>query len=174
MLAPVHMPMEHDFVLGPLLYLPVAVVAFLFLMQLAAQAGLPGARAFLARYLAASSAVKLGVLLMLVSAAIHLALIPVHSDEPVTAALFGLDGLALIVVSALAFLTPIWRSLSLLLLVATVLAYFVYLAAGLETPDAIGVFTKVVELTAIGVIVIQNPGLLRSSQYKGQRRPAIS
>jgi hypothetical protein len=95
--------------------------------------------------------------LMAVSGAVHLALISAHPDEPITALLFLGNGISYIVLS-FAFTWRWWRLAAASLLVATILGYLVYLALGFESPDQVGVATKVLELVALGLVLVPAPG----------------
>ena len=106
----------------------------------------------------ATGTVRAASVLMIVTAAVHLALIPRHlQSEPLTSALFGVDGALFI---GLAFATGWrhWRLASAALLVATILGYLVYVAGDLEGPDQVGLATKLVELTALGLVLVPAPG----------------
>lgn len=92
--------------------------------------------------------------LLLVTAAIHLALIPHHlQTEPLTSLLFAVNGVLFV---ALAFRVTWrrWRVASALLLAATILGYLVYLVAGLEGPDQVGLATKLIELLALALVLV--------------------
>ena len=148
--------MEHGSALVALLYLPIAIMILLIGLDFGDRQGYPAASRFMAGFRAAGGGTKLAALLMAMTAAVHLALIPAHSGEPVTAALFGLDGIALTAV-ALAAVAGLrhWRPAAAALLVGSSVAYVAYLVAGLETADVIGVATKLVEMGALLVIVIR-------------------
>lgn len=157
---------EHAGVVAPLLYLPVAIAAGALAVELAARAGSAGARRLRSMLLAAPPAAALAALLMAVSAVVHLAIVPAHTDEPVTAVLFVLDGAALAVMAVAVMLVrrPMVARASTALLAAGGAAYAIYLLAGIETADAVGLITKVVELAAIGLLIQPIP----------QRRLSIS
>lgn len=95
--------------------------------------------------------------LMAVTGAVHLALISAHSDEPITALLFLANGICFIGLS-LAFTWRWWRLASASLLVSTLLGYLVYIAFGFESPDQVGLATKLLELTALGLVLVPAPG----------------
>ena len=95
--------------------------------------------------------------LMAVSGAIHLALISAHLDEPITALLFLGNGISFVALS-FAFTWRWWRMASTSLLVATLLGYLVFIAFGLESPDQVGLATKLLELTALGLVLVPAPG----------------
>lgn len=114
---------------------------------------------FRARYATAPGTVRAAALLMVVTAGIHLALVPHHLDEdPLTALLFLGNAAAFLVVAVAAFRAWWWRRAAAALLAATVLAYLVYVAAGLEGPDQVGIATKLVELAAFGLALVPVPG----------------
>ena len=102
----------------------------------------------------APATIKIAVVLMAVSGGIHLALIPHHLDtDPVTSVLFLFNGLAFFALAA-AVSWRWWRVGSALLIVLTVLGYLFYIATRRESPDQVGVVTKVIELVALGMILV--------------------
>jgi len=102
--------------------------------------------------------------LMLVTAAVHLALIGHHLHEhPLTSALFLANGV-LFIVLALSTGWRYWRLASSTMLVATIAGYVIYVVAGLEGPDQVGLATKLVELTALGLVLVP---------VRGERRPSF-
>jgi hypothetical protein len=90
---------------------------------------------------------------MVMAGAIHLGLIYSHLNEPVTAVLFLMNGTAYLVLSA-AFTWRWWRLASSALLVATMLGYLVFIALRFDTPDQVALVTKLIELTALGLILV--------------------
>ena len=103
--------------------------------------------------------------LMAMSGAIHLGLITTHLEEPVTGLLFLLNGVAYILLS-LAFTWRWWRPASASLLTATLLGYVVYIAAGFDSPDQVAVMTKLLELTALGLVLVPVRGELGSRMWR--------
>src|SRR5712691_1740771 len=100
---------------------------------------------------------RLAAALMLASGAIHLALVPGHAG--ITGVLFVIDGLGFIALGVAAFLTSWWRRSAVLWLVATIVAYVVWIIAGWETPDQIGIACKLIELVALGLVMrLAQPG----------------
>ena len=97
--------------------------------------------------------------LMAMSGAIHLGLVSTHRDEPITALLFLLNGAAYILLS-LAFTWRWWRPASASLLAATVLGYVAYIALDFDSPDQVAVATKLLELTALGLVLVPVRGEL--------------
>ncbi|MHB8688924.1 MAG: hypothetical protein ACYDB4_17285 [Candidatus Dormibacteraceae bacterium] len=95
--------------------------------------------------------------LMAVAGAIHLGLISTHRNEPLTAVLFLLNGAGYIAL-ALAFTWRWWRLASASLLITTLLGYLVWLAVGLDSPDQVALVTKLLELTALGLVLVPAPG----------------
>src|ERR1700731_1609244 len=107
-------------------------------------------------YEAAPSITKLAAALMLLSGGIPLALVPGH--DGITGVLFTIDGLGFIAFAVAAFMTTWWRRPAVLWLVATILAYIVWVIAGWETPDQIGIACKLIELVALGLLMrLANP-----------------
>jgi hypothetical protein len=158
---------EHGAALVALLYLPVVVVALLMAIELAARAAFPPALWLRRAYVATSPASRLAALGMIISAVVHLALVPAHlAEEPMLGVLFALDGIALLVAVAWSVTRPFrgWRAASVLLLLGGVLAYVWYVATGRETADAVGLASKLVELASIALLVL--PGV--RSRLAGQ------
>src|SRR4029077_12439219 len=91
-------------------------------------------------YEAAPSITKLAAALMLASGAIHLALAPGHAG--ITGALFVIDGMGFMALAVAPFLTTWWRRPAILWLLATIVAYIVWIIAGWETPDQVGIACK--------------------------------
>jgi hypothetical protein len=148
---------EHGIALLALLYLPVAVVAILALVETAARSGWGPALRMRRAYLATPSAVQLAALGILVSAVVHLALVPSHlAEDPVLGVLFALDGIALLAVTVWSCTRPMpgWRPAAIALLVAGIAAYLGTVVTGAESIDAVGVATKAVEIAAIGLLAV--------------------
>jgi hypothetical protein len=148
---------EHAAALVALLYLPVILTTALLVIDLGARRRIPIAVRLLGGYLAALPLERLALLGVAMTATIHLALVPGHAaEDPMLAALFTLDGLALLAVILWALGLPIpgWRSAGLVVLAVGVVAYVVYLAAGLESLDVIGIATKLLELATMALLLI--------------------
>jgi hypothetical protein len=103
--------------------------------------------------------------LMTMSGAIHLGLITTHREEPITALLFLINGVAYIVLS-FAFTWRWWRPASASLLAATVLGYLAYIALGFDSPDQVAVATKLVELTALGLVLVPVRGEVKTRAWR--------
>ena len=107
-------------------------------------------------YGATPSTTKLAAVLMLLSGAIHLALVPGH--DGITGVLFAIDGLGFVALAFAAFVSAWSRRPAVLWLVATIVAYIVWVVAGWETPDQIGIACKLIELVALGLLLrLANP-----------------
>jgi hypothetical protein len=145
---------DHGVALVALLYLPVAVVALLAPVQMAADRRVALASRIVAGLGRLRGAHALALLLMAVSGTVHAALVPAHADEPVTASLFCLDAAALGAVCVAAPLVHGWRPLAAVPLAGNLAAYTAYLAAGLETPDAVGLGTKLIEALALVLVLL--------------------
>ena len=103
---------------------------------------------------------KLAALLMLASGAIHLALVPGHAG--ITGVLFVIDGVGFIALGAAPVLVSWWRRPAMFWLVATILAYIVWVIAGWERPDQVGIACKLIELVALGLLLRLNPSTRRT------------
>jgi len=98
--------------------------------------------------------VQIAAVLMAVSGVIHLALIPHHLvADPITAVLFLFNGAAFLTLAAMVRWRW-WRFESAALIVLTVLGYLLYVVFGLEGADQVGLATKLIELTALGMILV--------------------
>jgi hypothetical protein len=91
--------------------------------------------------------------LMAIAGAIHLGLVWTHRGEPITAALFVMNGVAYVGLSQL-FTWHWWRPASVALIVATLLGYLGYIVLGFDTPDQVAVATKLLELTTLGLVLV--------------------
>jgi hypothetical protein len=148
-----HVVGAHGAALVALLYLPAAVLAFLLYVDVAARLGVPGARTYLVAYQRSRGTAKLAALLLAVSATVHLAVAPGHAADRWTAALFLLDAAALAALAIGAFALPRWRPMTAALLAANLAAYAVYVVAGREALDDVGLGTKLVEALALALVV---------------------
>ena len=97
--------------------------------------------------------VRAAAILMAMVGAIHLGLVSTHLEEPITAGLFVGSGVAYIVLAA-AFTWRWWRPAASMLQIATLLGYLVFVAAGFDTPDQVALATKLLELTALGLVLV--------------------
>jgi hypothetical protein len=100
--------------------------------------------------------------LLAMSGAIHLGLISSHLNEPFTALLFLMNGTGYIVLS-FAFTWRWWRPAAASLLVATLLGYLGYIALGFDSPDQVALATKLLELIALGLVLVPVRGDPRTS-----------
>jgi hypothetical protein len=91
--------------------------------------------------------------LLAMSGAVHLALISTHVSEPLTSWLFLANGTAYLALS-FAFTWRWWRVASASMLIATLLGYVVWIAIGLDSPDQVALATKLLELTALGLVLV--------------------
>jgi len=111
------------------------------------------------------------LLLMAVAAAVHLALIPAHAADPITAVLFALDACGLIAVGVAGLLgIRGWRVAATLLLLGAVGAYAAYVVTGREVLDLTGIATKVDELAAVELLLLG--WLVRSQRLRFTRTAA--
>lgn len=95
--------------------------------------------------------------LMAVAGAVHLGLVSTHVDETVTAVLFMLNGFAYLVLSQLVTWRW-WRPASAALIIATLVGYLGYIALDFDSPDQVALATKLVELLALGLVVVPGRG----------------
>jgi hypothetical protein len=148
---------EHAIALVALLYLPVAVTGLLLALEAGARAGFPQAVRLRNAYLTSRPTVRMAAFGMAVSATIHLSLAPSHwSEDHVRAVLFALDGVALgaVVIWAVVLRFPGWRAAASALLGIEILAYAGYVVAGVEQLDAVGIATKLLEVSVIGLVLV--------------------
>jgi hypothetical protein len=109
----------------------------------------------LTRWETASYARRLIALLLLTTGVIHLALPLGHHDEPALTLMFWASGGAYTWLAFASLSEGRWRLRAALLLVANIVAYLVVAGSGWqEEPDQVGIATKLIELTALGLIVI--------------------
>jgi len=104
-------------------------------------------------YRTAPVPLRLGAALAVLSGGAHLGLLR-GGHGGATNLLFLADGVALLAVAPLAFTRLPWRVPAALLLASTVLAYLVYLLAGWEGPDQVGLASKLVEIAALGLLLV--------------------
>jgi hypothetical protein len=97
--------------------------------------------------------VQAASVLMVVAGAVHLGLVVSHLSEPITAGLFLGNGVSYLVLSAI-FTWRWWRLASSALLISSILGYLVFIALGFDTPDQVALATKLVELTALGLVLV--------------------
>ena len=146
---------EHDPALLALLYLPILVCLFMFAIEVGSRRGVVLATRLRAGYQRLAAPGQFALLLIAMTAMIHLALIPTHwTEDRLRAVLFGLDTVALLGVAVGAFVRRDWVTPAALLLIANVLAYAFYVLTGREGLDAIGIFTQVVELSALVLVLV--------------------
>jgi hypothetical protein len=140
---------EHAPAIGAAVFLLIFLWVAVRALRLLAHHHVRWALALVDAYRATSAITKLAAVLLLVSGVIHLALIPSH--EGITGVLFVIDGLGFIALGLAAFFTTWWRRPAVLWLVATIVAYVIWVVAGWETPDQIGIACKLIELVALGL-----------------------
>ena len=98
---------------------------------------------------------RLVALLLAATGLIHLGLVPGHlAESPSTSLLFAVNGIMFGALSVAALGWRRWRPATALLLVATILAYGVFVASGRESVDDLGAVTKLIELFALGLVVM--------------------
>jgi len=103
--------------------------------------------------------------LMAMAGAIHLGLVWTHLGEIITTALFVINGLAYIALSQL-FTWRWWRVASASLITMTLLGYLGYIVLGFDTPDQVALATKLIELTALGLVLVPVRGEQRRRRWR--------
>jgi hypothetical protein len=143
----------HDIVLVVPLVLPLTIWLLGKVAQAAARRGFAPAQKLMRNYDSTPTLNRVVAFLLALSGGIHLALAAGHVGSGVgTVVLFCLDGATFIGLSWAAFEWRNWRAPTIALLSMTLLAYLVYLALGLESPDLVGSATYVLELVALGLV----------------------
>lgn len=147
-------------------------IVFIWLLRVVARRGLlQTAILLVAAFDRASAMTKLAAALMLASGAIHLALAPGHGG--MTGVLFVINGLGFIALGVAPFVVSWWRRPAILWLLATIGAYIVWIIAGWEHPDQVGVACKLVELVALGLVMRLGQPTRRTSPRRIWRATAF-
>lgn len=130
------------------------------LVRLLAFLRLTFARRLVDRCRGTPGTVRAAALLMAVSSGIHAGLVIGHGEaQPASSALFLADSVALGAVAFAAFFAPVWwRRVSAGLLALTITAYLVYLVGAQEGPDQVGIASKLVEVCALGLLLVPSAG----------------
>jgi len=95
--------------------------------------------------------------LMAISGGIHLGLVLTHRNETITASLFVMNGVAYLALSQL-YSWRWWRPASAALITMTLFGYLGYIVLGFDTPDQVALATKLLELTALGLVLVPVAG----------------
>jgi hypothetical protein len=108
----------------------------------------------------------------LVGAVVHAAIIPTHwADERVTAMLFIVDAVAFLAAFYWTFTSRRhWKLASVAIAGGTAIAYAVYIVAGWETMDLVGLLTTTIEFAA--ALLVVSPAL--SSSPSREHRVALA
>jgi len=107
--------------------------------------------------------------LMATSGGVHLGLVWTHRAEPITALLFIGNGISYLVLSQI-YAWRWWRRASIALITASLLGYLGYIVLGFDSPDQVATATKLVELTALGLLLVPTAGERR---WRGSRWTAL-
>lgn len=142
-----------------LLYLPLLIMLGLIVLDRGARGRWPVVASLAGAFTMASGRARCGAFLLLLSATLHVALIPAHQSDRVTAVLFAVDALALTAAAVAMVTRGDWRWPVACLLLAGLAAYTGYVLTGHETVDATGLLTKSIELLALGLAVVPVPNL---------------
>jgi hypothetical protein len=155
------------------LLFPVGGWLGLRLARRAAAGGSGRAARFLAGYEAAALKDRVAAGLLLLDGVIHLALVIGHKGEAALNTAFLAAGVLLIIVGLRVFGTKAWRGKALALLLTSIAAYVLLTLSGeYEEPDQVGIATKLVELTAVGLVLV--PSFSRRRGLAKLRRPLAS
>src|SRR5438067_9303554 len=147
---------EHGPALVAVLLTPPALAVVLFATAFLAQRGSRPAAAWLRALGGASPLVRLVALLVVLDATLHAGLVPAHANhDPLLAAVFGLDAVALLLTATWITIGEGWEPVALALLVANLIAYALFVDTGRDDADAVGLGCKLLELLAIALIVAQ-------------------
>lgn len=103
-----------------------------------------------------SGRAKVALIGLWVGFAVHVAIVPTHwRDAHGTALLFILDAVLFAAAAALTFLArPYWKPASVAILAGTAGGYALYLLAGWETADPVGLVTTTIELAAALALLV--------------------
>ncbi|HET7339351.1 MAG TPA: hypothetical protein VFK22_07365 [Candidatus Dormibacteraeota bacterium] len=112
------------------------------------------------RHVDVTATVSGASVLLAIAGAVHIGLVWTHRDEALTAILFAGNGLLYIALSQLCRWRW-WRPVSVALITATLLGYNGYIVLGLDAPDQVAIATDLVELTALGLLLIPTSGVSR-------------
>ncbi|HEY7269368.1 MAG TPA: hypothetical protein VH951_06045 [Dehalococcoidia bacterium] len=150
-IAPDHWP-----ALIAALLMPFAVIYALGALRRGAAANPNSfAATWLARYEAAPFADRVTAGLLLLTGVIHLALPLGHHDELLLTLAFLACGVLSVKLALDVFGAGRWRKPAALVLLGSIGAYVVMTASGkYEEPDQVGIATKLVELMALGLIMV--------------------
>jgi hypothetical protein len=149
-IAPEHFP-----ALLAALAVPLALWLCLRGLEEAAAGGSAWAGEIAARWHSASLSRRVICYLLLTTGVIHLALPLGHNDAPVLTLMFIAAGGAFVVLALRSLSEGRWRGRAALLLLGSIASYLVVAGSGWqEEPDQVGIATKLLELTALGLIVI--------------------
>jgi len=148
---------DHAPAIGAAILLLLFLWVFFGGLRLVARRGASWATRAVDAFDRTSALTKLAAVLMLLSGTIHLALVPGH--EGITGILFVIDGLGFIGLGLAVFITNWWRRPAIVWLTTTIAAYLVWVVAGWETPDQVGIACKLIELVALGMVLRVNGGI---------------
>jgi hypothetical protein len=164
---------EHGPALVAVMLLPFAIWLGLKVVRLLAARHPGRARRYVNRYDAAPFATRVTAALLLTTATIHLALPFGHNDAPLLSLMFWASGIAFLVLALRTLGDRPWRQKAAYLLTASIVGYLVLAGSGWqEEPDQVGICTKLVELAALGLVVI--PRLEPAGSRRKLARPLAS
>jgi hypothetical protein len=141
---------EHEIAIVAVLVLPL--VAWAFRLRAARSSRFA---TLVAGYEASTALVKFTVWLLAISATVHLALAFSHAGQ--TRVLFAVQAVALAVVIGRLLGGRSWRLPAAVVLTGSIGAFWLANLGG-EAPDQLGLATKLIELTALAVVIRPMPG----------------
>lgn len=146
---------EHTIALGAALLLPVALLLLMRLRRSSAATPHSGVARLIAAHDTAPLTTRVTAALLALTGIAHLALaFGVGAHAGGRAVLLGLNGVAFLALTVAVFVARRWRLPAALLLTATLLAYVITLAARAEHVDDFGLAVKLVEVTALGLVLV--------------------
>lgn len=158
---------DHLAGLKALILAPVVVWMLHRTVRVAARLNLPLAGRFDRRYAAAPLPIRVAAWLMVASGLVHLAIIKPHlAEAPGSAVLFGIDAALFGILAVAVFGRRRWRVAAMVLLIANVVTYLGYLLGRREDVDQLGIATKLIELTALGLLLIPHRPTFRARGRK--------
>jgi hypothetical protein len=151
--------MEHAVALIGLLYLPLAVMSFLLVADIAARRHVQIAERFMSGYMQSSPAAKGAALAMSMAAAIHFSMVFTHyAGDTTLAVLFAGYAVTVALLCVGLFLARRAVVFAAVVMVSGLLGYALFVATGREVVDTIGLTSKLIEGAALLLLISMIPG----------------
>ncbi len=145
---------DHQLALSALLATPAVAWLMLAAIKHLARLGSAPAEALLRSIDQADGRSRLIALLLLGAGLLHLGLVPAHGDEPQFQRLFVLNASAFALCTGLVFTWRWWRAPAIALTAATPLFYTLFVLAGRESVDQVGILAMGLELLTLGMLLL--------------------